>query len=297
MKIIIIYKFTKLANAPDELFSMLNKTKNDNYNIFFIFDNSKKLIELINLHSSDDIIVHFNNRRLNIDELNNKNVHKIIQYHTEPNNGKVDLNVDDSFCKLVLNQYHCTINEYKNCNYIIRNCFVYNEPIVFNDVIKIGYYPSVTRRQNHYYDKGYEETTAILNEIKKLYPNIIIEVKSGISYKECIESKRDCHIIIDECKTGSFHKSTIEGLKVGSVVLVYINNKITDTHIDIYGRSLPVINSRMSSLKEKLIELISIGKESLEELALNNMNIFDEYWNEDIVSKEYFNIYEKLFNS
>ena len=53
----------------------------------------------------------------------------------------------------------------------------------------------------------------------------------------------------------------------------------------------------MSSLKEKLIELISIGKESLEELALNNMKIFDEYWNEDIVSKEYFNIYEKLFNS
>ena len=126
MKIIIIYKFTKLANAPDELFSMLNKTKNDNYNIYFIFDNSKKLIELINLHSSDDIIVHFNNRRLNIDELNNKNVHKIIQYHTEPNNGKVDLNVDDSFCKLVLNQYHCTINEYKNCNYIIRNCIINN---------------------------------------------------------------------------------------------------------------------------------------------------------------------------
>jgi hypothetical protein len=291
MNVVIIYKFTRLANAPDELFSLLNNGCRSGYKILLVYDDPSKLKSLLESYKDDNVIVHFNNRIINISD---RNVHKIVQYHSEPDKDKVNLNVGANFHTLVLNQYHCTLDEYKNCDYIVRNFFSNDQPVIFNQSIKIGYYPSVTTRVNKYYDKGYMETCDILNSLRKLYPHITIDIRTGISYEECITHKRDCHIIIDECKTGSFHKTTIEGLKLGCVVITHINDTLVKKHQQLYGRILPVINSDIFSLKQALTSLITKGKGYIEKIAIENMNEFNRYWNESVVCDEYFDIYDTI---
>lgn len=292
--IIIFYKFSRLANAPDEIFKILEKYNNE-YNKEYIlhFVNNKPVLLnfLLKKYKDERVIVHFHNKYLKSSLLNQKNVKKIIQYHSEPS--RVNLRVPKDYYRLVLNQYHCTLKEYSGCH-IIRNSFFNDKKIIFNKRIKIGYYPSTTIRHNKYYDKGYPETLQILYRIHKFFPNVIIDVKHGISYAECINRKRDCHIIIDECKTGSFHKTTIEGLSLGCIALVNISKKLGDIHKKLYGIELPVINVNLKGLEYCLNILLKTKKSVLEKMALEKMNIFNKYWNHKIVSKEYFDIYKSV---
>ena len=288
--VIIFYKFTRLANAPDEIFKILEKY-NKKYELHIVNNKPVILNFLLKKYKDEKVIVHFHNKYLNLPLLNQKNVKKIIHYHSEP--FRVNLKVPSDYYRLVLNQYHCTLNEYKGCH-IVRNSFYNDKKIIFNNKIKIGYYPSTIKSHNKYYDKGYPETLQVLYRILKKHPNIIIDVKHGISYNECINRKRDCHILIDECKTGSFHKTTLEGLSLGCLVIVNISKKIVDIHKKLYGKELPVINTGFDRLEYVLDVLLSSKKELLEKMAIEKMNIFKEYWNEKIVCEEYFKLYNSI---
>jgi hypothetical protein len=290
-KIIIIhYKFTPLAKAPDEIYNLQKKNETELIKYYLIDNDIKKLNKLIEINSNNKIIIHFHNNILPIQN----NIKKIIHYHSEPS--KVRLNIDNTFLKLVLNQYQCLLPEYKECK-IVRNFFYNNNPIIFNQKIKIGFYPSVTKRRNKYFDKGFIETRPILKNIKKFFgEDIIVEILYGITYNDCIKKKSNCHIIIDECKTGSFHKSTIEGLMLGCIVFVNISDKLEDIHKKLYDKNLPVINTKLNKLEEKLKEIILLGKEEIEKLALKNREEFLSYWNDEIIYNEYYNIYKELLD-
>jgi hypothetical protein len=290
-KVIIHYKFTNLANAPDEIFKIQSKYQDSNTIYYLVYNNKKSLFDLINKHSYELIIVHFHNKIIDLNTINNKiNLKTIIQYHSEPI--KVELKLKTDY-KLVLNQYHCLLKEYKNCD-IVRNFFSNDKPIQFNDKIKIGYYPSIIKQENLYYDKGYDETIKILDNIKSKFNEIEIEIMYGIPYDECINRKSSCHITIDECKTGSFHKSTIEGIMTGSIVFVYISPELEKKHLELYNKKLPVINTPINLLEQELENYIILGKEKLEEIAIKNRNEFISYWNDKIIYDEYNNIYQKL---
>jgi len=208
-------------------------------------------------HKGRPIIIHFHNKIINLPYP--KNVKKIIHYHSEPT--KVRLKVPNDYYKLVLNQYHCTLPQYKKCNDIVRNFYNNNKEIIFNDKIKVGYYPSTILRENQYYDKGFLPTTKILFKLKRKYPNVIFDIAHKISYKQCMTRKRDCHILIDECVTGSFHKTTIEGLMLGCNVIVHINSKINKIHNKLYSQTLPVCDTKIGKLEETLEELLQMPKE------------------------------------
>ena len=286
---IIIYKFTVLANAPDEIYKLLKKYNQKKYKIHFIFNDESKLINLIN--NNDIFIIHFNNKSIRNNKLNSKNIYKIVHYHSDPD--FVCLNENNINVKLVLNQYHCTLPHYKDCK-IVRNYFNYISNPIFNNQIKIGFYPSKIRVLNKYNDKGFKETCNVFNKLSKLYPDVIFDIGHSMNYVDCINRKKDCHIVIDECKTSSFHKSTIEGLMLGCNVVVNINKDIQNIHMNLYGQTLPVTNSDINNLEESLIQLINKGKKQLEEDAIKNKKIFESYWNEEIVAKEYFDIYDSL---
>ena len=246
---------------------------------------------MLKKYKDDKVIVHFHNKYLKSSLLNQKNVKKIIHYHSEP--PRVMLSVPRDYYRLVLNQYHCNLNEYRGCH-IVRNSFYNDKKIIFNNKIKIGYYPSTIKSHNKYYDKGYSETLQILYKVFKKHPNVIIDVKHGISYEECINRKRDCHILIDECKTGSFHKTTLEGLSLGCIVIVNISKELVDIHKKLYDRELPVVNTDFSRLEYTLDILLSSKKSLLEKMAIKKMNIFKKYWNNKIVASEFYSIYNKI---
>lgn len=293
MNVLIIYKFTNLARAPDELFKTL-KINNRGYVVYFIYDKFQEILKIINNHPCDNIVVHFNNKFLDHPMLNKPNVKKIIQYHSEPVHTKVMLNTPPDYHKIVLNQYHCTLDEYNDCDYIVRNIFNNTQPVVFSDKIKVGFYPSVLIPENKFYDKGFIETKEVFDCLSNKYPHVNFELKYGMTYEECIKCKRDCHILIDECKTGSFHKTTLEGLSMGCIVIVNINKKLEEKHIELYRKKLPVINSNMNDLKTTLELLLNKRKQELETEALLNKNKFEDYWNKSIISNEYFDIYDKV---
>jgi hypothetical protein len=287
--IIIFYKSSKLAKAPDELFKLLRNSETP-YVFKFISKSKKKLMRTIIKHKDRSIIIHFHNKIVKLPYP--KNVKKIIHYHSEPT--KVHLRVPNDYHKLVLNQYHCTLPPYKKCNSIVRNFYNNNRDIIFNDKIKVGYFPSTILRENQYYDKGFLPTTKVLFKLKRKYPDVIFDIGHKISYKECMKRKRDCHILIDECITGSFHKTTIEGLMLGCNVIVCINDKINKIHKKLYGQTLPVCNTKIGKLEDRLKELLQMPKEVLEKKALLAHEKFKNYWSSEIVAKEYMDIYDKL---
>jgi len=292
--IIINFKFRFLAAAPDEIFKILKKYETNEVSYYLIYNNIKELKKLITSNKNKKIIIHFHNNIVNLDieNIEEYNIKKIIQYHSEPI--KTNLEVDNTYTKLVLNQYQCLLPEYKDY-IIVRNYFTTNKPIVFNNIIKIGFYPSLLNSVNKYADKGFQETVPILNRLKSYFGNnIIVEVLFKLDYNECIKKKSDCHIIIDECKTGSFHKSTIEGLVLGSIVFVYISDNLQAFHNKIYKRTLPVVNVSLDNLEEKLKETILLGKNKIEEIALKNRKDFLSYWNDIEIFNEYNNIYKNL---
>ena len=134
-KIIIIhYKKKGIANAPDEIYNLQKKNENELINYYLIINNINKLNDLIEINSNNKIIIHFHNDIVPIP--NSNNIKKIIHYHSQPEPYYDNLNVDNTFKKLVLNQYHCLLPEYKGCK-IVRNFFYNNNPIIFNKKIKI----------------------------------------------------------------------------------------------------------------------------------------------------------------
>ena len=290
---VVIYKMTKLACAPDEIYNTLRRKSFENFDFIFIFKNERKLKDIVEtLDDEDSLIIHFNNKMIDLSMYHKPNVFFLLQYHSEPE--RVDLNLPKNYRTAVLNQYHCLLDEYKNCDFIVRNNFKHSLPFTFHDTIKIGYYPSTIKKYNQYYDKGYNETVIILDEIRHKYTNVQIEVKTKMTYENCIDTKKDCHIIIDECVTGSFHKTTIEGIMMGSVVVVHIRPELVQKHIELYGKILPVENTPINHLQQTLCDLIDLGRDKLEQKALENYEYFTEYWNDDIIANEFKNIYETV---
>jgi len=293
---VIHFKKTTLAYAPDEIVKI--QKKNGKYDYELIINDKKKVIDKIKLALSQNkkVIVHFHNKIFDNPIFNqNPNIKKIIHYHSQP--PIVQRTFPEKFIinrKLVLTQYHCLLKEYKDCK-IIRNFFDYDtEPVYNQTCIKIGYSPS-NKGNSPYSDKGYKETNDIFKALKTKYKDgISIQIITGKSYNECIRLKKDCHIIIDECKTGSFHKCTLEGLMLGCIVCVYIKSELQAKHRELYGQTLPILNTSMKDLQAKLESCIKMGRAQLQEIGKQNRKTFMEYWNGKIVAEEFDEIYDKV---
>jgi hypothetical protein len=290
MDVIIHYKITNLANAPDEVFNSQLKFGKYKYHLV---NNIATLKELINKYKDRKIIIHCHNVSCDIQP--SEGVKFIIQYHSEPS-AKVHLKPPSYYKKLVLNQYHCLLNEYKEAQPVRNILYLSDFKKTFHEKIKIAYFPSVTMRINQYYDKGYNQTLPILNKLAKTY-DIKLEIAHSIPYQECLKRKMDAHIIIDECITGSFHKTTLEALILQAIPVVWIREALVDKHIELYEKSPPVVNTTISDLEKTLSSLIEKGKPALEELALNLNKEFLEYWTPEIIVNEFDSIYEDSFSS
>ena len=83
---------------------------------------------------------------------------------------------------------------------------------------------------------------------------------------------------------------------LGCIVFVNISDKLEDIHKKLYDKNLPVINTKLNKLEEKLKEIILLGKEEIEKLALKNREEFLSYWNDEIIYNEYYNIYKELLD-
>ncbi len=271
------FKLSPLAYAPDELSACINKYSDHQSFVSNIIDQSAN-------------IIHFNNKFIHT------NKKQLIQFHSEPE--KVMLNYP--YKKLVIAQYHASLSEYKNCqvvkNIIDTDKLIYSRYREITKIFKVGYSPSITKKVNEYYNKGYEETTLILQRLKNKYKLFDFDVITNVSLEECLKRKAECNIIIDECVTGSYHRSSLEGLAMGKMTIAYLNDKVIDIFKSVTKQYyMPIEIIKINEL-ENFLETLIINNRLLYVLEKGYINYewFKQYWNPKDIINDFISIYGEL---
>lgn len=276
------YKKTPIAQAPEAISQVINKyTNHYSYVTGYSYPVGKIIpkTDLIHQH--------------NVDTVNHSK--KIIQYHSEP--FRVDLST--KITKLVIAQYHATLPEYQDC-LIVRNPIdIYDEkffPQYQQDKIRIGYSPSTKKPQSAWADKGYTETTTILNEIKAIYKDKVdIDIITDVNLEECLKRKSLSNIFIDEVKTPSYHRSGLEALAMGITTICSVGKDVEKLLLSSSGsQKMPFKNVYLAELKNFLIKLIAVGLDSILEDGYQSRLWMEKFWNPRVISQEYIYIYESI---
>ena len=150
--------------------------------------------------------------------------------------------------------------------------------------VRIAYAPSNTsacfdRKAPAFWDnKGFHATAGILACLDER-DDVQADVITGCSLKACLERKRQAHIVIDECVTGSYHRNSLEGLALGTVVVNAADRLSLDSARHCTGGAvLPFVISRLDGLLRKLTELIELGPAELIRCGLTNRRWMEQCW-------------------
>lgn len=264
------YKKSPIAMAPDEIAKAINK-----YTSHTSFVDSQ-----IHLEAN---LIHFHNTWTATTK------RQLITYHSEPER----VNRDYSHFKSVIAQYHATLPEYEGFH-PIRNIIDFNQKIYElyqPEKIRIGFSPSVKTKVNEWYNKGYEETKEILEEVRNLM-GVEIDIIHGVPLSEAIERKQKCSIVIDECVTKSYHRSSLEGLALGKMTICSIGDDVQEIVKKVSGDYLPVENVEIGRLKTFLIEAVQkFTATDLFEIGKERRFWMEEHWSPESVIQDYLKVY------
>lgn len=281
--IIAHYKETPIAMAPEAICDVINKYTNHQA---YVFGYSYSGVNL----SKETNVLHLHNKP----SVKFKN--SVIQYHSEP----FRVNLNTNLPKLVIAQYHATLPEYNDC-IIVRNPIdLYNTvfiPKYNNKNIRIGYSPSVLNPINKWDDKGYAETIPILKSLQEKYPEVEVDIIINVPLIECLERKSLCNIFIDEVKTGSYHRSALEGVAMGIPTISGIDDGVASVMIKSSGApNHPFIKATANDLESVLENLIKSGAINLNEIGFNSRRWMENFWQPATIANEYIDIYEEIIN-
>lgn len=300
---VVHVKFSAIAWAPDAIVAVQRRLMGDeNAHLVFATTDAQANEQILAALSPRRVnILHYHNRTSSIPLKPNADyvVRSVIQYHSEPEKVQLNAPVDAA---LVISQYHALLNEYAGMT-IVRNIIDYGEaifrvptPTPPGSPISIGYSPSTTKVQNKHFDKGFAETMAVLDALKREHPDITVDVMTKVPLEQCMARKARCDILIDECKTGSFHRCTLEALALGKVAVVHINEPLLKLLDDTYGweDGLPVVNTNLDGLKHALTQLISEGKAKLHARGRANRAWMERCWSDKEIAEEFAAEYRRV---
>lgn len=260
-----IAKSTPLAWAPDAVCKAINRWT-DHYAF------------LSNDPDDQADVIHFNNTFWKTD------TPAVIQYHSEPT--WKGLMLDCPYKKLVNAQYHMLLPEYADCD-PVRQVINFCDPewdMLDVPEPRIGYSPTSRVKVGQWHDKGYEATVAAIKASGLAY-----DIIEGVSPEECIERKRHCSIIIDECVTGSYHRSGLEGLALGKRTIGCISGTLQAWATHKFGSMIPICQP-ITGIKNAIgIVLYLSGKP-----GFSNRLWMLKHWHPADVVQEYVRAYEEV---
>jgi len=207
-------------------------------------------------------------------------------------------NVDQCYLQkghrgVVVGQYQATLPEFTGWPIVPNPIPIWELPyqpgrkepittICFTPSVKHGCYPP--SHQLHWHSKGYEATMKILQELHSRWP-IQLEVirDRQIPHSQALAMKRRAHIVIDECATGGYHVSSLEGLATGCVVVNGLGERsaILETLRSCVGREVenPFTHATLETLSQILISLIQKGPDELALRGAQNRRWMEQHWN------------------
>ena len=193
-------------------------------------------------------------------------------YHSQLTASAINRNLEkDGWPWCVVGQYQTRL--YENAVpvpnlYPLKHPFF--QPQKKCDNITIAYSPSNTDGTG-WDDKGYQKTVDILNRIP-----CQVDIIRGVPIEECLSRKAKAHMVIDECVTGSYHRSSLDGLAFNCCVV----NNCDDLCLENIKRMTGAT----------YVPFVSVGIEILEQYLQTwlqryesdntlERSWFEEYWN------------------
>ena len=279
-KVVQQYHKTKIAYAPQIISNNINK-----YSDKYVSINSPNI-----QHNAD--IIHFHNKW----EPTNKK--GLIQYHSQPYIAMTDFK-GSKYC---IAQYPAMYKkEYGNFG-LVRNIIdldspYYNKYVEVNKKIIVAYTPSTVGSHSRYADKGYVETLPILEKLKKQYPTKFdFHCITRKPLNEALRLKQEANVVIDECKTGSYHRCTLEGLAMGKMSIVYVQPEIEAMFKSVSKTDIiPYENVQLNNLEAFLFDLIRNNKMNyIIDRGQKAYEWMKTYWHHKDIVKEFEEIYDKI---
>lgn len=301
---ILHVKGSNLAWAPDAIAEATNRWTDHVAYVYQVYDDEKSddVRHFVDQYSNGSVnpialrgwdIVHFHNKpRLDTD------IPSLILYHSEPG-PRVDLTYDRG-PKYVVAQYQMMLPEYADCT-PMRNIinFVDNplyDPIDIRDKIRVAYSPSILEAENKWYDKGARETIPILERLKAKYPDRFdFDLIHGVPLGECLARKRMCNIVIDECVTGSYHRSGLEGLAMDKLTITGPFSLDFERLLEVVAGapSPPVFNEvHISNLEECLTAIMDAA--TLFDYPPYRRQWMEKHWHPRDIALQWVNEYRKV---
>ena len=158
-----------------------------------------------------------------------------------------------------------------------------------DDRVRIAYSPS-NRSLGGWDDKGYADTMKAFDGL-----DADIDVIVGVTLRECLARKSAAHIVIDECVTGSYHRSSLEALALGCVVVNNIDAPCAHLiRLMTGGTGHPFVTCHIKALRDTLESLIDQGPDKLTHWGCRNREWMESAWNpKDLIERNYQPLMEK----
>jgi hypothetical protein len=135
----------------------------------------------------------------------------------------------------------------------------------------------------YWHSKGYDTTLRVLERLAQRFSLRLEVIRSGqVSHAESLGMKRNAHIVIDECVTGSYHRNSLEGLALGCVVVNGMGRvpAIVEVFRHCAGGTaeIPFVRADLPDLERVLTSLIEQGTEALASQGWHNRAWMEQHW-------------------
>jgi len=157
-----------------------------------------------------------------------------------------------------------------------------------DDKLWIGYSPTFRQTQKDqkpgssvwHHSKGYDVTMPVLEAIDKKYGGRVeVMIFEGIRYDSCIDGKAQCDILIDEVVTGSYHRSTLEGLALGVPTVAHLSPEVHGVLLRAAGANdVPVVHATIETLAERLSWLVEMDEFKRRRLGNQGRDWMMRHW-------------------
>ncbi|HEY0024929.1 MAG TPA: hypothetical protein VGB24_18590 [Longimicrobium sp.] len=134
----------------------------------------------------------------------------------------------------------------------------------------------------YWHAKGYHTTVRVLDRLAARLGVRLEVVRGGqVDHARAMRMKREAHVVIDECVTGSYHRNSLEGLAAGCVVvngLGLVEGIAGAFRQCAPGARNPFVCSGLDGLEETLVRLVERGAGALADEGRANRVWVDEHW-------------------
>jgi hypothetical protein len=154
-----------------------------------------------------------------------------------------------------------------------------------NNIINVVYSPT-SRTSSGWAQKSYSDVMLAFRRIlnDEVYrEKVNLYVLENTPFEIVMAARRRAHIVIDECSTGSYHSTTLEGLSCGATVIARIDKETQDAVSRMFGeeKCFPIIQTGAKEIYRTLIMLIEnplLLKSSMKESRKWMETHYSERW-------------------